>query len=216
MIETKKCTNCGKKKPIEEFYKLRKDREWRRANCKACHRIKDELNRKVRLNIVNMILLILLALPLCGQSIQEKRQILLDSINYYRADPVSRVQESYALSLNKRLYKPNTPYRMTDRLNAKAQAYAEKMARTGKFSHSNLRGINCESIDAINEWQGDYTLTIHRLIVDKGVPNTPHRVHMLMQRDTYIGLGIAESRVIPYTDKPGSQKFIYICIKTDS
>ncbi len=168
------------------------------------------------MNIVNMILLILLALPLCGQSIQEKRQILLDSINYYRADPVFRVQESYDLSLNKRLYKPNTPYCMTDRLNSKAQAYAEKMARTGKFNHSSLRGINCESIDAINEWQGDYTLTIHRLIVDKGVPNTPHRVHMLMQRDTYIGLGIAESRVIPYTDKPGSQKFIYICIKTDS
>ncbi len=215
MEETKKCNKCGVSKPIGNFYKLRPDRPWRRSVCKTCHRIKDRENRKVRYNIINAILLILLALPLCGQSLQEKRQLLLDSINYYRADPVSRVKDSYDLTLNKRHYKPIEPYRMTDRLNIKAQAYAEKMARTGKYYHSNLRGVNGESIDAINEWEGDYSLTVYRLIVDKGVPNKSHRFHMLMHRDSYIGLGIAESRVIPYEDKPGSQKFTYICIKTD-
>jgi len=52
-MKTKVCNCCGVEKPITDFYKLRPDKEWRRSICKICHRIKDDENRKIRLNIVN-------------------------------------------------------------------------------------------------------------------------------------------------------------------
>lgn len=52
-MEQKKCNKCGRNKPVVMFYKLRKDRDWRRSICTDCHKRKDKRNRKVRLNQVN-------------------------------------------------------------------------------------------------------------------------------------------------------------------
>ena len=48
MSDTKRCNNCGEIKPIEEFYLLRADKNWRRSRCKDCHRHRDEINRLIR------------------------------------------------------------------------------------------------------------------------------------------------------------------------
>lgn len=47
-MEFKTCNKCNKKKPINMFYKLRKDRTWRRSKCIDCHRLVDDENYKIR------------------------------------------------------------------------------------------------------------------------------------------------------------------------
>lgn len=49
-MQFKTCNKCNKKKPINMFYKLRADRDWRRSKCVDCHRAVDDENRRVRLN----------------------------------------------------------------------------------------------------------------------------------------------------------------------
>jgi len=160
-------------------------------------------------------ILLCLRLVSVGQDLDAKRNLLLDSINFYRTNPIERVKESYGIFLDQDQYYPMNNLMFSDRLNRKAQRYAEKMARTGDYYHSDLTGIAAESIDVINVWQGEYWLTVSRLIIDENVPDKGHRYHMLVQRDKYIGIGIAESNIIPYQSLPGDQHFIYICIQTD-
>lgn len=218
-MENKKCVSCGATKPINKFYKLRADREWRRCNCADCHRFKDKENRKAR-NLLRQtgaaVLLFLISFGALSQSLTEKRQVLVDSINYYREAPVERVAESYGIKLHPQKYKAIHSYEISESLNAKAQRYAEKMARTGDYRHSNLKGYNAESIDAINEWQGDYSLSIERFIIDKGNRLKGHRIHMLKHSDKEIGVGIASSYRVPFESKnyDTTQKFYYVCIVT--
>ena len=200
-MESKKCNKCGKKKPINMFYKLRADREWRRSKCIPCHRSRDDINRKVRKGL--LFITLVLGLGLISAPSFSQRKVILDSINYFRAAPIERVQETYGIKLSK-AYKPIAPYKEDERLTRSAQRYAERMARSGNYWHSRTK-YN-ESIDAIQDWQGGAKIAASRFIIDQYVKDKGHRKHMLLWPDTLIGIGIAKS-------KTGET---YVCIQTTS
>lgn len=200
-MESKRCNQCKKKKPINMFYKLRADKPWRRSKCTDCHLKRSKSNRKIRLGLVSITLVLVLSL-LSRPSLSQRSQIV-DSINYFREAPIERVQEAYGITLTSR-FKPMPAYVIDDKLNKSAQRWAEKMARTGNYWHSKTKYT--ESIDAVQAWQGGYELSVGRFIVDKYVPNKGHRKHLLSWPDTLIGVGIA-------TSKKGET---FVCIQTTS
>lgn len=147
-----------------------------------------------------MILLIIASTISVGQTLLEKRQHILDSINYYREDPTRT--ESYGLNLKS--YPPQASYVMDDKINRSAQRWANRMARTLNYRHSNTIKY-AESIDCVQDWEGGYTGTVQRLIVDQYVRNKGHRRHLLRCKDTFIGIGVARVK---------GGKETYICVQT--
>lgn len=183
------------------FYLLRADKPWRRSKCKDCHLKRNKSNRKIRLGLVSITLVLVLSL-LSRPSLSQRSQVV-DSINYYREAPIERVAESYGINLPS-AFKPMPKYTMDEKLNRSAQRWANRMARTGNYWHSKTKYT--ESIDAVQAWQGGYELSVGRFIVDKYVPNKGHRKHLLSWPDTLIGVGIA-------TSKKGET---FVCIQTTS
>ena len=203
-MESKTCNTCGKTKPISQFYKLRKDREWRRSKCIDCHIAADRLNRKIRLSSASIVLFLISFLSL-GQSLEQKRLNIIDSLNYYRAAPVERMLTHYGVVVNPKEYKPKAKWIVNEELTRRAQKHANYIARTGKYRHSNLKGCRGESMDAINtEWQGDYLQSIQRFLVDYDDYYLGHRRHLLVKPEDEIGVGIA------YAD----DGYVYIVIQT--
>jgi hypothetical protein len=205
-MEYKKCNRCGKSKPIELFYRLRKDKPWRRAYCISCHKTIDKENAKVRkFNKKGAATIVLLFISLSfalSQSLEQKRQIIIDSINYFRADPVQRVNECYGVSLDPQTYIPRPAASIDYTLNMEAQIYAEWMANTGNYEHSYDDGYTYESIARTQNWRN----CVSGFIIDKGWEDWPgHRIHLLGAEGDVdnFGIGIAEKDGITY-----------ICIRT--
>lgn len=212
MKKTKVCTNCHREKPIEEFYKLRKDRPWRRSKCISCHKERDRVNKLIRDGLYTLLLMLCSFSALSQRRegkeiIAQMRTEIVDSINYYREDPVKRVKESYGITLSKR-YKPTHPYKQSKKITRSAQRWADKMARTNNYRHSGTKKY-AESIDDITTWTGGYELATSRFIIDKGVRSKGHRKHMLIVNDDLIGVGIAF-----HID--GHSTSTFICIQTIS
>ena len=123
-------------------------------------------------------------------SLDYKRQFILDSINYYRELPV-RIIETYGVNIKAKNYPPNEPYIMSDKINRSAQRWANRMARTNKYHHSNTIKY-AESIDCVQDWEGGYKGTVQRLIVDEYVRDKGHRRHLLRRKDPFIGIGVSK------------------------
>lgn len=45
-LKTKRCTKCGKEKPIEGFYKASRHEDGHRSDCKECGRARDTIYRQ--------------------------------------------------------------------------------------------------------------------------------------------------------------------------
>lgn len=200
-MEHKTCNKCGKSKPINLFHKLRKDKEWRRSVCAKCHNKKTKINRDIR-NSTLVLIFLLLSVSGLSQSIETMRSSIIDSINYYRQNPIL-VEEAYNIDIRDVLYPSTHEYIEDKKISKGAQKYAEKMARSLNYSHSTT--LMAESIDASQNWEGGYKATVMRFIMDEGVPNRGHRRHLLRGKDKYIGVGVAVSK------KTGET---YVCIRT--
>jgi uncharacterized protein YkwD len=84
-----------------------------------------------------------------------------------------------------------------DQLNAKAQAWAEKLARDGKLSHSNLSaGVpSCWQSIGENVGYGSSAASVE----DAYMKSTGHRENILQSKWKYVGVGFATSGSRVYT-----------------
>jgi len=201
--ETKPCGSCGEDKPLSEFRKLRKDREWLRSDCAECHNAKTRANYAVRRSLLIILYLFIYTSALSQDFIKDRKSIV-DSINYYRADPVGRVGEVFGIVLSSR-YVAKRPYSYDSKLAKAAQKWAVKMSRTGKYQHSGNRQYS-ESIDRVGDRQGGSELSVARFIIDEYVKGKGHRRHLLMCDDDLIGVGVSK-------DELGRT---YVCVMTSS
>lgn len=81
-------------------------------------------------------------------------------------------------------------------LTAKADAWAQHLARTGRLAHSNLTdGLDGLAWRALGENVGVSTPTADTLktIHDRLAASAPHRANMLDRRFTHMGVGVATS-----------------------
>ena len=134
------------------------------------------IRRRRLLQIVGASLLALL-LSSCMMSGQQ--QTVLDQLNWDRA-------------LNGRRTLPTH-----DALNAKAQSWAEKIARDGSLSHSNLRsGLpSCWSSAGENVGYGSSIAAVERAYM----ASSGHRANILNTSWDYAGVGYARSGSRVYT-----------------
>jgi uncharacterized protein YkwD len=84
-----------------------------------------------------------------------------------------------------------------DTLTAKAEAWAQHMASTGRLEHSNLAsglsGLNWRYLGenvGYSSPTSDTLLTIHNLFVK----SAPHRANLVNSRFTHMGVGVAKDK----------------------
>lgn len=197
-METKKCNKCGKLKTIDMFFRLRKDREWRRSICKDCHKAKNKHYAKIRKGL--LVLLLLVSTISIGQGIDQKRQSILDSINYYRSMPI-KAETAYGVKIK---YNPTHEWSLNEELNEEAQKYSDWMAKKERFGHSNHPKAKGESIALVFDSDSGHNKAVQLFIIDDGVPNKGHRHHLLGTNHKEVGIGISVSK----------QGDTYICLQT--